>query len=184
LFHVFQTFQYAAVFVFAQWFLQTKFSRKGDDLTTLTNKQVLSLQAVLHDVELTSIKKQFVNTYVAQAERLRLMLTRLGPAFVKIGQVSHWNIPICQHRAIEMMQIAGALFSLPYCILLAAGYQDYKLLACIHSVAFIDACLQSERCTFLVQKRSSFACRLCMQAYAFQAGFYACTTSNELITMH
>lgn len=47
------------VFVFAQWFLQTKFSRKGDDLTTLTNKQ---------------------------AERLRLMLTKLGPAFVKIGQ--------------------------------------------------------------------------------------------------
>ncbi|KAL3153782.1 hypothetical protein ABBQ32_013367 [Trebouxia sp. C0010 RCD-2024] len=46
-------------FALSQWFVQTKLSRKGDDLTTLTNQQ---------------------------AERLRLMLTRLGPAFVKIGQ--------------------------------------------------------------------------------------------------
>jgi len=46
--------KYAAVFVFAQWFVQTKLSRKGDDLTTLTNKQVLSLQAALRDVQLIS----------------------------------------------------------------------------------------------------------------------------------
>lgn len=31
---------YCAAFVFSQWFVQTKLSRKGDDLSTLTNKQV------------------------------------------------------------------------------------------------------------------------------------------------
>lgn len=106
-----------------------------------------------------------MKTYVAQAERLRLMLTNLGPAFVKIGQVTYWNIPMCQHHAIEITQIAGASFSLPCCILLAAGYQDYKLLAWIHSVAMIDACLQSQCAHFSFKNTQAvptdYACK-CM----------------------
>ena len=146
--------KYAAVFVFAQWFVQTKLSRKGDDLTTLTNKQVLSLQAALHDVELTNIKNQFLKTCVAQAERLRLMLTKLGPAFVKIGQVNRWNILECQYYAIEIMQIAGLLFSLPCCILLAAGHQDFKLTACIHACCSITCCMPSESMLHLTMPSS------------------------------
>jgi len=137
----------------------------------------------LHDVEVTSIKDQFLKTHVVQAERLRLMLTRLGPAFVKIGQVKSWNILECQHYAIEIAQIAVASFSLPYCILLAAGYQDCKLLACIHVVALIDACLQSHAHIPPLK-----ALELCLQvaheSVAFQAGFFACTTGNKLVTMH
>lgn len=38
------TKRHGAGFAFSQWIVQTKLSRKGNDLSTLTNKQVLNMR--------------------------------------------------------------------------------------------------------------------------------------------